>query len=116
MRLRVHTPSSPDKRKPSTLTGFDELDDCWQLELSYYRDIIADVTGVELYEAPSDDEIKIIQSRIEGCLEAHERDDQCMCQNFELYTHVDSFETVHDLARFFRVAVAARTESGELTH
>ena len=116
MRLRVHTASSPDEREPPTLTGFDELDDCWQLELSYYRDIIADVTGVELDEVPSDDEIKIIQSRIEGCLEAYERDGQCVCQKFGQYTHVDSFETVHDLARFFRAAVAARIEPGELTY
>ena len=116
MRLRVHTASSSDEREPSTLAGFDELDGCWQLELSNYQNFIADVTGVELDGIPSDDEIRIIQSRIEGCLEAHERDCHCVCQEFERYAHVDSFETVHDLARFFRAAVAARTEPGELTH
>lgn len=116
MRLRVDTASSPNEREPSRLTEFDEQDDCWQLELSPYQDFITDVTGIELDEIPSDNEIKIIQSRIEGCLEAYERTGHCACRDLEQYANVDSFETVHDLARFFRAGVAARIEPEEITH
>jgi len=116
MSPHIQTEPSSDRREPPSLIGFENHDGIWQLDTEYYRSFIEDVTGINLHGTPSIHEIKLVQGRLEGCLEAYERDGDCTCQNFGEYEHVDSVETVHELARFFRVVVAVRIEDTELTH
>lgn len=116
MSLQLHTTPCSDGREEPSLTGFRSVDGDWQLDVSYYKPFIKDVTGVELVGTPSQRELKLIQSRLEGCLEAYGRRGNCACRDFEQYPHIDSRETVHELARFFRILVAVEVENTDLTH
>lgn len=116
MSPHIQTEPCSGGREPPSLTGFENQDGMWQLDTDYYRTFIEDVTGIDLHGTPSTQDIKLVQGRLEGCLEAYERDGDCTCQDFEQYEHVDSLETAHELARFFRVVVAVRIEDTELTH
>lgn len=107
--------SYSDGRRPPELTGFEENNGEWQLELNYYRSFISDVTGIEPTRELSPREMKTIQSRLEGCIESYERTDSCVCDQFECYEYIDSMSTVHELSRFFRGLVSAQTV-GKIKH
>lgn len=107
--------SSSDGRRLPELTGFEESDGEWQLELDHYRSFISDVTGIELSRELTPREMKIIQSRLEGCVERYERTNSCVCDQLERYENIDSMNTVHELSRFFRVLVSTQAE-GEIKH
>lgn len=97
-------------RNPPDLDGFEREAGEWRLELGKYRQFIGDVTGVTVDTNISSREIKTIQSRLEGCISTYRRTGECVCDNLHDYEHIDSMETVEELARFFRVLVATRIE------
>lgn len=115
MIARFRIDSYSDGRRCPELTGFEENGGEWQLDLNHYRNFIYNVTGVEPTCELSSREIKIIQSRLEGCLETYERTDNCVCDQLERYECIDSMSDIHELSRFFRVFVSIQTE-GKIEH
>jgi hypothetical protein len=105
MMVEMYAESNPYGREAPELTGFEENEGKWKLNLDYYRDFIKHVTGVEPTGELSPRKVKTIQSRLEGCVESYERSGSCVCDGFERYEHVDSIERVHEMSRFFRVLV-----------
>ena len=103
--------SSSDGRQPPKLPGVTEIDGEWKLELDYYRKFIEEVTGVEVTDEVSPNQLKTIQSRLEGCVASYKQSGDCLCTDLSSYEHLDSMTTVHELSRFFRVLVADRIES-----
>jgi len=112
---RFRIGSYSDGRRCPELTGFEENDGKWQLDLNYYDNFISEVTGVEPTCELSSREMKTIQSRLEGCLETYERTNNCVCDQLDRYECVDSMSAVHELSRFFRVFVSMQTE-GKIEH
>ena len=115
MIARFRIGSYSDGRRRPELTGFEENDGEWQLDLNHYRNFISDVTGVEPTCELSSREMKTIQSRLEGCVETYERTDNCACDQLERYECIDSMSDIHELSRFFRVFVSMQTE-GKIEH
>lgn len=114
MDVSIRTDLRSDGLRPPDLPGFETAEGNWQLRLHYYGSFIEDVTGVEVDGGLSRDETKVVQNRLEGCVEAYEREGNCRCDGFASYERVDSIETVHELARFFRALVATRFERGDV--
>lgn len=97
-------------REPPDLPGFEQTGEEWELRVDYYERFIEDVTGVEVTAELTPQQMKMIQSRIEGCVEGYKRSGSCTCSEFDKYEHVDSIDTVQELSRFFRALVANRVE------
>ena len=100
-------------REPPDIPGVTQSDGEWQLDLDYYRSFITDVTGIDAEDDLSTDQVKTIQTRLEGCIERYRRDGICLCDDLDRYEYVDSMEVVHELSRFFRALVASRVETPE---
>jgi len=105
----------PGGRNPPQLDGFEHDAGEWRLELSEYQRFVENITGVTLDTDISAREMKTIQSRLEGCISAYKHSGECICDNLQGYEHIDSMETVQELARFFRVLVATRVEDSPPT-
>ena len=105
--------SEPDtgSREPPALSGFEYREGMLQLRADYYRQFVTEVTGIELTSELSATEPMMVRSRLEGCIETYERDGECACDEFSRYEHVDSIETVHELARFFRALAGTPVEN-----
>lgn len=103
MKIFITPPTST--HPAPALTGLQQTDDRWQLNLKPYRHFISDVTGVTLADGLSPQELKIIQSRLEGCVESYTRSNDCKCNNLGQYDQIDSFESIRELAQVFRFAV-----------
>ncbi|MFB6218543.1 MAG: hypothetical protein ABEH77_05100 [Halobacteriaceae archaeon] len=98
-------------REPPAIEGLRSRDGEWRLRVERYDAFVRDVTGIELAGGLAPRELKTVQCRLEGCLETYERTGHCDCVDLDRYEHVDSMDTVHGLARFFRALVADRIEA-----
>ena len=110
MNALICAPSHSDGREPPDLAGFEQENGEWRLRLDSYETFIHEVTGVEVTGDLSPQQLKTVQSRLEGCLEGYERSGSCLCDDLHRYGHIDSMDTVHELSRFFRMLVASRVE------
>jgi len=106
----IHTAADSGGREPPEIPGFEQTEEEWKLRVDYYEQFVEEVTGVEATSDLTPQQMKTIQSRIEGCIEGYKRSGSCACSEFAKYEHVDSIDVVQDLSRFFRVLVASRVE------
>jgi|APHM01.1.fsa_nt_gi hypothetical protein len=104
--LRTEAPGRGRKRP--TLPGFERVDGEWRLRLDRYESLIEAVAAVDVSDGVSQTEMKLVQTRLEGYVGTHKRDDHA--GDLGQYSGVDSVATVQELARFFRVLVANRVE------
>jgi len=107
--LRTEPP--PAVFEPPALGGFERRDGEWCLRLDGYAALIERVTGVDVMDDPGPRELELVRSRLEGCVEAYERDGSCRCEGLGRHTE-DPIGTVRELARFFRAASPSQSEPG----
>jgi len=110
MAALIRADSETSGREPPTLPGLEQIDTEWVLRVDNYEQFIEEVTGVEVTAELTPQQMKTIQSRIEGCVEGYRRSGDCVCDEFARYEHINSIEAVHELSRFFRVLVASHVE------
>ena len=48
------------------------------------------MTGVNPADGLSRSELKTVQTRLEGCIEAYKREGDCICDEFSRYEYLDS--------------------------
>lgn len=112
--LRIEPPV--DGRSYPEIPGVKRDSGEWELQLDYYDTLILEITGIDVGSGVSNTDIKVIQNRLEGCVENYKRENSCLCDEFDRYEHVDSIDTVQELARFFRTVVADRIERAHAEH
>jgi len=108
--LRTEPP--PARRDPPDLDGFQRRDGEWCLRVDGYATLIEQVTGVDVADDPGPDELELVRSRLEGCVERYEREGSCRCDGLERAADGNPVGTVRELARFFRAAAPSPFERG----